>query len=179
MKERWRPVRGYEGYYEVSDRGRVRRVRGGRGAVAGRILERAARDGYRSVQLSRNDKKKTCGVHILVAEAFHGPRPRGKFPNHKNLVKDDNRASNLEWLTNRQNALHALRAGRRRRTALRGERNGNARLTAEQVQEIRRLKGRVGQRVLSTLCGVSKTAIQKIHQGRAWPEDLRVREMPQ
>ena len=179
MKEQWRPVRRYEGYYDVSDRGRVRRVRGGRGDTAGRILSRRAiRDGYRFVQLSKNDRKKTFGVHVLVAEAFHGPRPRRKFTNHKNFNKSDNRASNLEWLTNRQNSLHALRAGRRRSRPLRGERNGNARLTQKQVTEILRQKGKIGQRTLAALCRVSKTAIQKIHQGRAWPEDLRVREFP-
>jgi hypothetical protein len=86
MTETWRPVRGYESHYEVSDAGNVWRFCGGRGAVAGRLLSRyAMRDGYRFVQLSRGDRKRTCGVHVLVAEAFLGKRPRGKLPNHKNL----------------------------------------------------------------------------------------------
>lgn len=180
MSEIWRPVRKYEGLYEVSNLGRVRRSGGGRGARAGRILLRydAHRDGYRFVQLSRRDKKRTVGVHVLVAEAFIGARPRGKFPNHKNLDKSDNRASNLEWLTRKQNAQHAIALGRKGGRALGGEENGRAKLTALQVAEIRRQKGRIGQRVLAALCGVSKTAIQKIHQGKGWPEDLRVREMP-
>lgn len=180
MFERWRPVVGYEGYYEVSDRGQVRRVRGGRGATAGRVLSATlSGDGYRAVQLCRNDVKRKFGVHILVAEAFLGRRPRGKFPNHKNLVKDDNRAENLEWLTNRQNTMHAVRAGRIPGRPMHGEENGRAKLTARQVAEIRRQKGRIGQRVIAALCGVSKTLIQKIHQGRLWPADLRVRQFPQ
>jgi hypothetical protein len=179
MSVKWLPVRGYEGLYAVSARGDVKRVAGGRGATAGRLLRRyLARDGYRFVMLSKGDRKRTFGVHVLVAEAFIGPRPPRKFCNHKNLKKADNRACNLEWLTNRQNALHALRAGRRGGRPMRGEKNGNARLTRRQVAEVSRQKGRIGQRVLAALCGVSKTAIQKIHQGRAWPEDLRVREYP-
>jgi hypothetical protein len=170
MTERWRPVVGYEGHYEVSNLGRVRRSCGGRGAQAGRILRRHDRsgDGYRSVQLCRKDRKRFFGVHALVAEAFLGRRPRGKFPNHKNLVKSDNRASNLEWLTRKQNAQHALRSGRKGGRSLPGADNGRAKLTMRQVAEIRRQKGRVSQRSLARLCGVSKTAIQLIHQGKHW-----------
>ncbi len=180
MTELWLPVLGYEGYYEVSDLGRVRRVRGGRGAVAGRLLTRVShRDGYRFVQLSRNDRKCTAGVHVLVAEAFLGRRPRGKVPNHKNFEKSDNRTCNLEWVTLRQNAQHALRAGRVGGRAMVGEQNGRSKLASRQVNEVMRQKGRIGQRVLAALCGVSKTAIQKIHQRKAWhPADLRVREFP-
>lgn len=50
--------------------------------------------------------------------------------------------------------------------------------TAKQVAVVRKLKGIVGQRELAILCGVVKTSIQKIHQGKSWPEDLRVREFP-
>ncbi len=171
MTEGWTPVRGYELHYEVSNQGRVRRVRGGRGATAGRIL-RAKKptrfSDYRRVQLCKNDVKRTHAVHILVCEAFHGKRPRGKVVNHKNMGKTDNRASNLEWVTLKQNARHAVRNGRRSTVGLTGERNGRAKLTAAQVAEIRRLKGVVGQRSLALLCGVSKTAIQTIHQGKHW-----------
>lgn len=181
MIEEWRPVLRYERHYEVSNLGRVRRLLGGQGAQAGRILRRydASGDGYRFVMLSRDDRKKTYGMHVLVAEAFLGRRPRGKVPNHKNLQKHDNRATNLEWLTRKQNARHALAAGKKGGRPMPGEQNGRAKLTAAQVVEIRRLKGVVGQRPLALLCGVSKTAIQLIHQGKHWPGDLRVRQFPE
>lgn len=178
LVERWNRVPGYEEHYEVSDEGRVRRILGGRGATAGRILKQHDQGGYRAVQLCRNDVKKKIGVHILVAEAFHGRRPTRKFPNHKNCDKHDNRADNLEWLTAKQNARHAILAGKRPGRAMAGEENGRAKLTRCQVEEILRLKGAIGQRTLARLCGVSKTAIQLIHQGKNWPEDLRVREFP-
>lgn len=169
--EQWRDVRGYEGYYEVSDLGRVRRVRGGRGATVGRILrakEPNRTSDYRRVQLCRNDVKRTVTVHFLVCEAFHGKRPRKKVPNHINMDKLDNRACNLEWCTLKQNAQHALKNGRRNRVGLPGEQNGRAKLTGAQVAVVRKLKGVVGQRDLALLCGVSKTAIQLIHQGKHW-----------
>ena len=171
MSEEWRPVIGYAGYYEVSDLGRVRRVRGGRGATAGRILRAKPPNrtsDYCRVQLCKNDVRRTFGVHVLVCEAFHGRRPRGKQPNHKDLDKTNNCAANLEWTTRKQNAQHALAGGRRFGSSLPGEKNGRAKLTAAQVAEIVRLRGIVGQRSLAALCGVSKTCIQAIHQGRHW-----------
>lgn len=185
MIEIWKPVLGYELHYEVSSFGRVRRVRPGRGASAGRILRQKLpnrTNDYCRVQLCRNDVKRSFGVHVLVAEAFHGKRPRGKLPNHKDLNKVNNHADNLEWLTRRQNQMHAISAGRKPGRRMPGSANGNARLKESQVAEIIRQKGRIGQRVLATLCGVSKTSIQQIHQRRKWkaewPEDLRVREFP-
>lgn len=171
MIEEWRCVLGYEGYYEVSNLGRVRRVRAGQGATAGRIMRikpPTRSCDYCRVQLCRFDVKRIFSVHFLVAQAFLGKRPRGKFPNHKDLDKTNNAASNLEWLTRKQNAQHALLNGRRGGRAMPGVENGRAKLTEEQVKEIRRLKGIVGQRALAALCGVSKTAIQLIHQGKHW-----------
>ena len=179
--EEWRPVVGYEGEYAVSSIGRVKRVAGGMGAIAGRILRAKAPTktcDYMRVQLCRKDRKRTFGIHVLVAEASHGRRPRGKYPNHKDCNKMNNTADNLEWLTQIQNQRHAVRNGRSGGRPLRGAENGRAKLTVAQVHEVRRLKGVVGQRVLAVLCGVSKSAIQFIHQGKHWPADLRVRVFP-
>lgn len=115
--ENWKPVVGYEGYYEVSDLGRVRRVE--RLVKAGikhneyrttrsRILKQnQKRNGYLAVDLSKENIVKTIAVHKLVAKAFI-PEQEGRTEvNHKNCDKTDNRVENLEWVTPRENKDHA------------------------------------------------------------------------
>lgn len=115
--ETWKPIKGYEGYYEVSDQGRVRRVDGvvktgikhsEQRVVKSRILKlHVKRNGYLTVDLSRGNIVKTIAVHKLVATAFI-PQENGKTEvNHKNCDKADNRVENLEWVTPRENKDHA------------------------------------------------------------------------
>lgn len=103
--ERWLPVAGFEGLYEVSDRGRVRSIdhttvdtNGVRKRIKGRVLNSNAQStGYLNVHLSNGPNKKTVRVHRLVAEAFI-PNPHG-LPevNHKDEDVTNNRVDNLEW----------------------------------------------------------------------------------
>ena len=182
-RERWRPVVGWEALYSVSDRGRIRRDAGGRGAVAGRVLTiKRNQKGYGYVDLSRGDRKTRRLVHQLVAAAFLPPRPSAQHhPNHLDADKLNNHPENLEWATSSENNAHARARGLV--PALHGESNGRAKLTAEQVLEIRSLRGKIGARAIAARFGVARSLIQRIHQGRAWsapewPEDLRVRELP-
>ena len=182
MDEEWKPVVGYEAHYEVSSLGCVRRIKPGRGATAGRILRPSMQGEYLAVSLYKNDCKKKIGVHILVAEAFHGGRPIGLLPNHKDTNKLNNAADNLEWVSRIENARHAVSNGIVGGKPQPGELNGRAKLTMDQVYKIRDLKGIVGQRSIAIQFGVSRTAVQLIHQGKnwrtEWPEDIRVREFP-
>jgi hypothetical protein len=130
MSEAWRPVVGYEGVYEVSSEGSVRRVGAGRlmvGAVA-------RKTGYRYVTLCAGGKQRTRLRHLLVAGAFLPPRPPGADANHKDTDKANNRADNLEWVTRWGNIDHARRAG----LMPTGSKNGMAKLTETQVADIRR-----------------------------------------
>lgn len=102
-QERWLPVVGAGGKYEVSDSGRVRR--------GTRILiDRGQPKGYRVVDISVDGKALTRTVHRLVAEAFHGPAG-GRQVNHKNGIKHENAAGNLEWVSARANTRHAIALG--------------------------------------------------------------------
>ncbi len=111
MQEEWRPVVGYEGYYEVSSLGRVRGVdrKDARGAFRPGIIRKTRidkRTGYEYVYLRKDGAEKNCTVHRLVAQAFI-PIPDGEVEvNHINENRTDNRAENLEWVTRAQNSNH-------------------------------------------------------------------------
>ena len=110
IEEKWKPVVGYEGLYEVSSLGRVRSlsrsIQGHKGyyVIPSRILKGFYAYGYRYVELRKGGKLKSYRVHRLVAEAFL-PNPN-KYPiiNHKNEIRDDNRVDNIEWCTHKYNS---------------------------------------------------------------------------
>ena len=116
-EERWIPVVGYEGLYEVSDRGNVRSLKRPRKTYLtqhgkelvltwfeGRVLSPSAdKDGYLKVSLSKNGKSKVFRVHRLVLESFVGACPDGMECCHWNDVPDDNRLENLRWGTSASN----------------------------------------------------------------------------
>lgn len=119
MHEIWKPVREYDGLYEVSNFGSIRSLprKAGNFKIKGRILKQfKTRQGYYAVNLSKEGISKTFAVHRLVAVAFV-PNPKHKATvNHINEDKLDNRAENLEWLTLRENLHYGTRAERARET---------------------------------------------------------------
>lgn len=112
QKERWKDIAGYEGYYQVSNRGRIRSLdrlvhyKDGRKAnYKGRLVAVNSRpNGYLKANLYKNHTMKNVSVHRLVAEAFI-PNPEGHPEiNHKDEVKTNNDVSNLEWCTSSYNS---------------------------------------------------------------------------
>jgi hypothetical protein len=103
--ERWKPVVGFEQWYEVSDMGRVRSSR--RGGL--RILRPGlSTGGHLSVALGRGN---TRMVHALVLAAFVGPRPPGADSRHLDGNYINNRLDNLSWGTRSENIRDAIRHG--------------------------------------------------------------------
>ena len=107
MKEIWKPIEGYERLYEVSNFGNVKSLpRNGTIKKARLLSGNVKKSGYVHVSLTKNNKKKTFCLHRLVAKAFI-PNPQNKPQvNHKNGIKIDNTANNLEWATCSENARH-------------------------------------------------------------------------
>ena len=110
MREEWRDVAGYEGYYQISNLGRIKGAP--RQACNGSILKQhLSTTGYPTVSLSVGCVAKHKTVHRLLAEAFI-PNPNN-LPevNHINGDKTDYRLSNLEWCSHRENMQHAVMTG--------------------------------------------------------------------
>ena len=168
MDETWRPIPGYEGSYDVSDLGRVRRCGAGQGAVVGRIITpKNSKKGYVHLDLSKQDKKRRFGIHQLVALAFIGPLPSPMHEvNHKDTNKTRNVPLNLEYVTSLENVRHALANGLHGGRPMPGEQNGRAVLTQEQVAAIR--SDHRPQRTIAAQYGVSKSQIGNIKRGEQW-----------
>lgn len=104
-------------------------------------------------------------AHRIIWEVVHGPIPKGMQINHLNGIKNDNRITNLELVTEGQNRRHAYRTGLQH--APNGETNYWAKLTSDQVREIRQCKS-MSQRQLARKYGVGRTTIQRILQRKKW-----------
>jgi hypothetical protein len=135
--EEWRPVVGWEGVYDVSSLGRIRRVKTSGNSKAGHILKpQLNRDGYPLIRFRKPGVAKMKAIHKAVAEAFLGPCPDGLEVNHIDFDKQNCRANNLEYTTRRNNMLHAYASGR---MAARGEKHGHSHLQDDQVHQICRM----------------------------------------
>jgi hypothetical protein len=158
--ETWLPIEGYEGLYDVSDLGRIRAVKSG-------IIRRDARGrkSYRLISLFKDGAFKTFSVHVLVAHAFHGQRPQGLHCCHLNGAMDDNRATNLAYVTAKENNAHKLLHG----TQQHGETHGSAKLTDATVIDLRR-RVRNGERLtdLAREVGVWRTTVLSAVKGKTW-----------
>lgn len=166
--ERWLPVVGWEGLYEVSNKGQVKSLprRTASGVRGGRILKPGIVNMRQIVNLRDCGHGKTRLVHRLVLEAFAGPCPDGYESLHGPGGSLDNRwPENLRWGTPVENAADKLRDG----THQRGERHGNHKLTSEQVLEIRRRYANgESQRSLAGAFGVTRGAIGSCVTGQNW-----------
>lgn len=172
-KEYWRDVLDYEGYYRVSDWGRVkalpRRRSNGFGTYMqkGKILRQTS-DGSRFlVNLTAGDgMQKVWSVHHLVLRAFVGLCPSGMECCHWDGNPLNNRLKNLRWDTHKNNEADKRRHG----TALIGERTRTAKLTRFLVRKIRRLymTGEYSYGALVKLFGITVGTLSPLLHGKTW-----------
>ena len=115
MKEIWKPIKGFENKYEVSNLGNVRSLdrysrgkSGSRKFVKGKVLKPQSASGYLQVYLLLDGKQKWFKIHRLVADAFI------PNPNHLPLINHidgntlNNNECNLEWCDCRYNVIHGI-----------------------------------------------------------------------
>jgi hypothetical protein len=170
--ETFRVIPDFPGY-RVSDRGRVQSCwkRGGIVSLmtdewSDRKLE-LTKPGYLMVGLVRDGKIYKRFVHVCVLEAFIGPCPEGMECRHLDGVKLNNHISNLQWGTKQENMADRKRHGHDPYRP--GELNPLAKLTEEQVAEIRRLAAEgVPQKDIAPRFGVNPGTISQIVGGVIW-----------
>lgn len=114
--EIWKDVIGYEGYYQVSNLGNVKRVGSFRGVNKAYLNDYYLKPkdngkGYYRIKLTVNNKSKRVMLHRIIAEAFIENPNNYPFINHINSNRKDNRIENLEWCTQSQNCLHSVKMG--------------------------------------------------------------------
>jgi len=164
--DEWRAIPSFP-EYEVSNLGRIRRVKPGRGAVAGRIIW-ASENGhdYPRVNLWSGNRRTWMTVHSLVAEAFLGPRPAGYDVNHIDGNKRHPGASNLEYVTRSENLNHAFRTGLK--IPLQGEATSSAKLKAVQVIAIREMARTASYVDIAKAFGIDNGRVSRICRGLLW-----------
>lgn len=172
--ERWLPIAGYEGLYEVSDHGRVRSLahvvhRGGTRAGTihwkGRILRLHCGGKYVTVALCSSGKAKTHQVHTLVLTAFNRPPNDNEECDHQDFNRGNNKLPNLRWLTHHGNVAHSTTNGR----IPSGERSAAAKLTERQVVRIReRVLAGETQRSVAAEYGITQQHVHRLATRKRW-----------
>lgn len=112
--EEWRDVSGYEGFYQVSSFGRLKRLAGSPRCYEDRIVFPGLSNGYRLAMLCKDSVNKPHLMHRLVVAAFKGPIDRKQVVNHVDGNKQNNRLDNLEVCSQSRNMRHQyqLRGGK-------------------------------------------------------------------
>lgn len=165
-EEEWREVPGSDGWYEVSDLGRVRSwYLAGHSGVRREVplIRRAhAKDTGHLVLTMKTLDPPHRSVHSLVAEAFIGPRPEGTEVRHLDGNPCNNHRSNLCYGTRAENIEDRYLHG----GGTAGENYGATKLTDQQVEEIRHLasRGELFQYQIAAMYGVSQTCVSLIHR---------------
>ena len=169
-QEIWKDIPGYEGFYQVSNCGRVRSVthiivmrNGCMRTIYSKllILHEGGANKYLQAYLHRDGKVQNHLVHRLVAKMFIGNIAEGYEVNHKNANVQDNHVDNLEIVTHQENINHSIRNNLFKAY---GENHYKSKITNKQADEIRlRYKeGGITQKELGKLYGLPQTSVFKI-----------------
>lgn len=170
--EIWKPIPSLLGFYEASSLGRIRSISrvsvlNGKHLrpIKGKIIKqtRHKKTGYFYLSVCVNGVVMSRLSHRLIAEAWIENPMNKPHVNHLKGIKSDNRPSQLEWSTISENRLHSFRIGLQ---TAKGSKNSQARLTLEQVLEIRNSTDKNG--VIAKRYNVSPATVCDIQTKRSW-----------
>ena len=171
-KEIWKPVKGYEGIYEVSNFSRVkaliRKTRTWQIHKESIASVNSKTRGYVKFGGHKNNIKEHLLMHRVIAEAWI-PNPNN-FPdvNHINAIRDDNRIENLEWVTHSMNMKHAYKIGNKNQ---KGEKNNSAKINQTIANNIRIYYNafpHLSQKEVGKVFGLSREHIKDIINYKTW-----------
>jgi len=168
MKEQWKNIEGYDGIFQVSNLGRVRRTYNHKHKKRLNYIftQGIGNTGYSQVGINYKGISRRVSVHRLVAQTFIENPDNLPIVNHKDFNKQNNSAENLEWTTQSENCKHAIRHGRMPNN--RGEKHGMSKLTQKQVLEIRKRSKTETGYSLAKEFGVNDQTIYDIIKRRRW-----------
>lgn len=173
MEEIWKEVPAYEGRYQASTLGRIKSMdrtvsfKNTTSNRKGKILKLSSSRGYSTVKLyDAKFESHHLLAHRVIAKTFI-PNPENKpHINHINGIKHDNRVENLEWVTHSENLLHSYATGLN--SPRKGEANSFAKLTNEDVLNIRKIGHSQTYAKTGLEFNISYTVVSKIVRGLAW-----------
>lgn len=167
MTEEWHSVPGYEGLYEMTMSGSVKRLKGPF-CKEERLLKPRLSKNYIIYSLCKNGQAITQGVHRLLLLTFVGPPPTPLHEgNHIDGNKRNNAMNNLEWVSASENIRHMLRLGLRKER--RGADNHAAKLTEDQALDIkRRYTSGEKANVLAAEYNIQAGHVKDIGRGYRW-----------
>lgn len=176
-EEIWGELKDYPNY-AVSNYGRIKRIKRGiryKNRNVGLILKQyLTKEGYLQVFLCLNKQGTYKGkyIHQLVLETFT-EKPSQKYePNHKNGIKTDNKLDNLEWVTRKENLIHASKLGLlpKEHPWAKGKLPPNTKLKREEVLEIKKLLkiNNLTHKEISKKYNIGRATITAINMGIIW-----------
>ena len=170
-KEVFKPIKGYEGLYEISNHGNVKSLAKtwSVGVKGDTILKPGGwEENYVHVVLSMDKVKRHLLVHRLVALHFCDNPNNYPVVNHKNSNRRDNYYGNLEWATQKQNVQHGYEHGYME--GRKGLRHHNCKLSEYQISEIKKMYNEKygSQKEIAKVFNIKQSQVSRIVTGRRW-----------